>query len=294
MNRLALALSVCIWLSSCEKNIEIKMNSSSPVLVVDAEIESGKEPRVVLTKSFSYYEQLSVQGLMKSYVHNAEVYIQNGSHTQRLKEYSYELFPGVNGFYYGIDTIPSQTPFKGEMNTDYTLKIVAEGKEYLAQTSIPALNLIPDSIYFKHPPLNPDSNKRVMMVKITDPPGLGNYIRYYTKSNTDPFLPGFNSVFSDEVIDGTTVTVQLDPGVDRNKIGRPEPSERFFFKGDTITIKYCNINRSSYLFWNTWEYSQQSIGNPFSQPIKVIGNISNGALGSFCGYAAWQKSYIVD
>ncbi len=33
------------------------------------------------------------------------------------------------------------------------------------------------------------------------------------------------------------------------------------------------------------EYSYQSIGNPFSSPTKVRGNISNGALGYFGGYA---------
>jgi hypothetical protein len=41
------------------------------------------------------------------------------------------------------------------------------------------------------------------------------------------------------------------------------------------------------------EFGYQSIGNTFSSPTKVIGNISNGALGAFCGYAAFYKTIII-
>jgi hypothetical protein len=34
------------------------------------------------------------------------------------------------------------------------------------------------------------------------------------------------------------------------------------------------------------EFAYQSIGNPFASPNKVLGNISNGGLGAFCGYAS--------
>jgi hypothetical protein len=40
------------------------------------------------------------------------------------------------------------------------------------------------------------------------------------------------------------------------------------------------------------EYSYSSIGNPFSSPTKVLGNI-NGALGYFGGYAAQYETIIV-
>ena len=41
------------------------------------------------------------------------------------------------------------------------------------------------------------------------------------------------------------------------------------------------------------EYSYQSIGNPFSSPTKVLGNISNNALGYFGGYAAQYDTIII-
>lgn len=55
----------------------------------------------------------------------------------------------------------------------------------------------------------------------------------------------------------------------------------------------CNIDKASFEFWKTWEFAWQSVGNPFSTPGKVTGNIDNQALGSFCGYAVQYKSLII-
>ena len=41
------------------------------------------------------------------------------------------------------------------------------------------------------------------------------------------------------------------------------------------------------------EFSYQSLGNPFSSPGSVLGNISNDGLGSFCGYAVQYKTLII-
>jgi len=278
-------------LSSCEKNINFVLNESSPSLVVDAQIENGKIPIVVLTKSQSHFAQISPAILANSFVRTAEVYISNGNLTHKLKEYSYSLAPGFSAYYYSIDSSNLSTAFEGQLNTNYTLEIITEGKQYDATTFIPALNIVPDSMYFKKVPLNPDTTKRLLFIRATDPPGLGNYVRYFTQKNSNPFFPGANSVFNDEVIDGTTYDFQLPQGIDKNN--PPTEEENLFTKSDIVTLKFCNINKSTYTFWNTWEFAYQSIGNPFAQPNKVIGNISNGALGAFCGYAAWYKTVIV-
>ncbi len=276
--------------SSCEKNIDFKLDDAEDVLVVDAQIENGQAPIVVLNKSFDYFGQISPQILLSSFVRNAIVTINNGTITHQLKEYTVPLGGGYSYAYYSIDSANLATAFVGQFNKQYTLNIQAEGKSYTSITTIPLLTKFPDSLWFKKAPLNPDTNKRVLMTKTTDPPGLGNYIRYFTKKNRGQFLPGENSVFDDNVIDGTTYEIQVDPGVDRNN--RISADSNFFRRGDTVTVKLCNIDKPTYTFWSTWEFAQQSIGNPFSQPNKVLGNISNGALGAFCGYAAWYKTII--
>jgi len=290
MKRMTLVL-LSAFLFSCEKNINFDLDNAKDVLVVDAEIESGKPPVVFLTRSTSFFSQIDPSILSTLFVRNAEVYMSNGSLTHRMKEYAFPLAPGYTAYYYGIDSASLATSFLGELNTSYSLRILADGMEYTANTTIPAQTEVPDSFYFKPAPLNPDTNKRVMFVRLNDPVGMGNYSRYFTRINSGNFLPGENSVFTDEVIDGTSFEIQLPPGINRND--PPERDENFFRKGDTVTLKFCNIDRATYLFWNTWEFAYQSIGNPFAQPNKVIGNVSNGALGAFCGYAGWYDTVIV-
>jgi Domain of unknown function (DUF4249) len=290
MNKL-IAVVLVLTLFSCEKNIDFELKQTANALVVDAEIENGKAPTVVLTTSFSYYSQVNPQLLAQSFVHNADVFLSNGTITHKLKEYEYPLVPGYSAYFYGIDSTSLSTAFLGELNTTYTLKILSTGKEYNATVKIPTLASIPDSIYFKQAPFIPDTNKKALFIKAHEPLGLGNYYRYFTKINSQPFYPGFNSVFNDQVIDGSTYNVQFPQGIDKND--PPKADSNFFNRGDTLTFKFCNIDKPTYTFWNTWEFAYQSIGNPFSQPNTVQGNISNGALGAFSGYAAWYRTVIV-
>ena len=67
----------------------------------------------------------------------------------------------------------------------------------------------------------------------------------------------------------------------------------FFKRGDTVTLKLCNIDKVTYDFWRTYEFSFQSIGNPFSSPTRILGNISNDALGYFGGYGAQYHTIII-
>lgn len=283
-------LLIVLLFTSCEKNINFNLKQSTPVLVIDAEIESNEYPTVILTKSLDYFGKISPAILAASFVHNADIKISNGTLTHTLKEYSFPLGGGYIGYVYSVDTSNPATIFKGVFGKNYSLTVVSDGITYTSFTTIPLLIKYPDSLWFKKTPFATDTMQRDLMVRTTDPPGLGNYIRYFTKKNSGAFLPGENSVFDDAVIDGTTYSVQVDPGIDRNSTKTNDTT--YFRKGDTVTLKLCNIDKTTYTFWNTWEFAQQSNGNPFSQPNKVIGNISNGALGAFCGYAAWYKTVI--
>jgi hypothetical protein len=277
-------------LVSCEKNIDLQLEDAGEVLVVDATIENDLPPVVILTRSFAFFSYISPAILSDAFVHDAEVYLSNGAVTHKLKEYAFPLAPGYVGYFYSNDTSTPSTVIVGALETDYTLRIISEQKEYTSSVRIPALASVPDSIWLQRAPLNPDTNKRVLYIKATDPPGLGNYARYFTKKNSQPFYPGENSVFDDQVINGTTYSVILPPGVNKND--PPKSDSNFFKRGDTVILKFTNIDRSVYKFWSSWEFARQSIGNPFAQPNKVQGNINNGALGVFSGYAAWYRTVI--
>ena len=282
---------VLLLSTACEKNINFNLKNSEDLLVVDANIENSRPPVVVLTKSLSFYSTVNPALLLNSFVHNAQVTMFNGTFTHKLKEYARPIGAGITVYSYSIDSTNLSTAFLGAFNTSYTLKITSEGKDYTATTTIPPLAKKADSMWWKKASFTKDTNDVVIMVRSTDPPGLGNYIRYFTKKNSGPFLPGENSVFDDQVIDNTTYQAQVDPGVDRNN--RVSFDSNYFKRGDTVTIKLCNIDRATYTFWSSWEFAYQSIGNPFAQPNKVLGNISNGALGAFYGYAVFYKTLVI-
>ena len=287
-------LPVCIaliFLSSCEKSISFKLDNTVPAIVVEASIENGQAPVVILSSSYDYFSAISPEILANSFVHNAVVTLSNGVKTQQLKEYFFNTAANIKVYYYSIDSANLANAFVGTFNTTYSLNIQSNGKTYTATTTIPFLAKTVDSLWWKKAPDNPDSNKVVLVGRATDPPGYGNYVRYYTKVNRDPFFPGLNSVFDDQIIDGKTYSVDVERGVNRNeKIDQENYS--FFNRGDTITLKFANIDKGCYDFWRTMEYSYSSIGNPFSSPTKVLGNISGG-LGYFGGYAAQYKTIIV-
>ncbi len=280
-----------LLLVSCEKNIDLNLHEAEKIVVVDASIENNMAPVVVLTNSFDYYSKIDLQLLAGSFIHDADVSISDGIQTYKLKEHSIDFGAGIQLFYYSVDTTNGASQLTGQFNTSYNLKIISKGKEYTATTTIPELANTADSLWWKPAPFNADTGNVVIMVKATDPPGLGNYIRYFTKKNSDRFLPGENSVYDDQVIDGSTYEIRVDPGIDRNN--KISFDENYFRRGDTVTLKLCNIDRVTYRFWLTMEFAYQSIGNPFASPNKVLGNISNGALGAFSGYAAFYKTITI-
>ena len=286
---LAMIGSFLFW--GCEKDIDIELKEEGPKLVVEATIENGQPPFVVLTSSLNYFDKISPQLLNASFVHGSDVFVSNGTLTHKLKEYTVSIGQGYNLSYYSIDSSNLSTAFVGELNKAYSLKIISSGKEYMATTTIPNITKRIDSIWYKAGPPQLDTNKVIVMVKATDPPGFGDYIRYYTKTNSEQFFPGFNSVFDDLFIDGTTYELQVQAGIDRNTTISDD--DFYFNKGDTVTFKLSNIDKTTFEFWRTMEYSYQSVGNPFSTPIKVTSNISGNALGYFGGYASQYRTLII-
>jgi hypothetical protein len=291
--RFAYLILLVIVFSSCEKAISFKPDNAEPLVVVEATIENGLAPVVVLSKSVNYFSKISPDILAASFIRNAQVEISNGSRTHKLKEYKVDGINGYDLYYYSIDSSNLSTAFVGELAKAYSLKIVVDGKQYTANTTIPPLTKKIDSLWWKKPvSVNLDSNFVRLMAKVTDPPGFGNYVRYFTKRNSEPFWPGLNSSFDDQIVDGTTYEVQIDRGVNRNE-DIDEETYSFFNRGDTVTVKQCNIDKATYDFFRTLEYSYASIGNPFSSPTKVLSNIKGGGLGYFGGYAAQYITLVI-
>jgi hypothetical protein len=281
-----------ILFSSCEKAISFTPNSGEATVVVEATIEDGQPPIVILSKSLDYFSEITPELLAGSFINDAEIEVSNGTLTHRLKEYSVTTPDGFELYYYSIDSANLATAFVGQLAASYTLRINTGGKEYTASTTIPALTKKIDSLWWQKSINNPDTTQVLLMGRASDPPGFGNYIRYFTSVDDEPFYPGLNSVFDDQIVDGKTYSVQVERGVNRNE-EIDFDTYSYFNRGDSVTVKFTNIDKATFDFWRTMEYSYSSIGNPFASPTKVISNIKGGGLGYFGGYATQYISLVI-
>lgn len=274
--------------TSCEKDISIDLPKPDEKLVVEGKIETGQFPYIILTKNSPYYETFYTKDLEKYFVHGATVIvseISNGivTKTDTLSELTLDTLGVKVSAYISLN-------IKGVVGNTYTLNIITDSQNISSTTTIPPSYPL-DSVWVKYDEdkSNPDLVR--LICRYTDPPALGQNARYFTKRNSEPFYPGLNSVYDDAVINGTTFDFPLDRGINRNA----EDSFKdygYFFKGDTVEVKWCNIDRATFNFCRTMEFELGSQGNPFAAPIKIQSNIKGG-LGIWAGYSASFKKIII-
>src|SRR5450755_1011255 len=204
-------------LPACEKDINIKLDPTTTDLVVNASIENGHFPVVALSRSLDYFSKIDPHILSASFIHNASVSVSNGQITGFLTEDSLPSgSPGLEIYFYTFKNGVAGPKFTGSFTTTYFLQIGLDNKTYTATTTIPLPVKTIDSLWWT-PAADPaDSGLVNVKALLTDPPGLGNYTRYYTSVNSGPYYPGLNSVFDDQITDGTTYTVTVLQGVNRN------------------------------------------------------------------------------
>lgn len=291
----ALCFFLLIVFTSCEKDVDFNLGESNPKVVVEGTIEAEGYPLVMLTSSVGFFGQINLKTLSDAFIRNAKVSVSDGEKKIQLIEYEAQ-FDSVKYYYYTIDfTDENALNFKGETGKTYSLEIRHDNEIYQATTTIQAYNPL-DSLWYEEPPINeiPEDNADAVTLyaQYTDPVELGNKVRYFTKRNNEPFLPPYFSVLNDDVVNGTTVRIQLSNGV--NKMDTMDMKNYGFFqKGDTIVVKWSAIDNDVYQFWHTLEFSYGTTGNPFASPVKISGNISNGALGIWAGYTPTYDTLIV-
>jgi hypothetical protein len=294
----ALSVLLCgLLLSSCEKEVDINLKDGERKLVVEGAIESGLPPYVVLTKSLGFLSRIDMSTMEDAFVRGAIVKVSDGSHTVTLREYSVDTgLVGRKFFFYTVDTTdPAAFSFRGEMNKTYRLTISYEGKNYEATTAIPEPKPL-DSLWIEKPSqylLNKMPKARVIYFRYTDPDTFGNYIRYFTRTNSSIFYPGYEgSVLNDEIVNGTSVVSSIVPGRERVQ-PTDYDSVGVVFVGDTVTVKWCGIDRAVYEFWSSYVYASNTTGSPFTTPINLRTNIKGGALGIWAGYGATFSTIVV-
>jgi hypothetical protein len=290
---IGIAVVLISLFSSCEKEVKVKLDDGESRLVVEGGIETGQPPFIALTKSIGYFAKIDLATLQNSFVHGAKVTVSDGNKSVVLREYTIDTAGGNKFSFYTIDLDDPGQWIIGEVEKIYKLTIEYEGKTYEASTKIP--NPTPlDSVITAEAPFKPQSNPDVKLIKIffKEPDTMGNYVRYFTKRNSERFFPGLNSVYSDELINGTYFETTLSAGEDRNSTSGFD-SLGFFHPGDTVILKWCATDKAVYDFYSTFEYALGTLGSPFATPIRVKTNISNNALGIWAGYGSIHDTVVI-
>lgn len=285
---------------SCERIVEFEIPSDEKKVVVEGSIETDGYPVVLLSSTVGFFDTIDISTYANAFLHDAVILVSNGEDTVQLKEYSISA-DGLDFYLYTVDTSDLLAlNFKGEVGKRYELSINYEGQIYTSFTTIPENTMRIDSMWSK-PPVNEDAlahnpNYRTVYAKYFDNPIKGEYVRIFNKINSQPYLAPFFSVSDDEIINGTSVEVLISKG--RSKMNTEkdegEPYPYYYQVGDTLSIKWCAIDRNSFEFYKTLEFSYSAVGNPFATPIVVTTNIAGGALGVWAGYNPIFSSYIVE
>jgi hypothetical protein len=278
---------------SCEKEVSINLGTSPTQIVIQGEIENGRPPFVVITSTISFFSTVDLATLQNSFIHDALVQVTVGSRTVDLREYSIDTGSSNKFFFYTFDTANFGNIIFGQLDSTYHLKITHDGKTFTATTKIPNPKGV-DTMWFDVPRFKssriPDS-ARQLYVNYTDPDTLGNCVRYYSQRGRGRFYP--SAIFNDEVVNGKVVNnIALYAGYDEGPDVKRD-SIRYFYPGDSVTLRWSAIDKSVYAFWNSYQYASNSVGNPFSSPINLVSNIKGGALGIWAGYGSVYRSIVM-
>lgn len=261
MGKVISFIIILMIITSCEKVIEIDLNSEQPQLVVEAIISTDSICIVSLTKTSSYYstdEQV--------YVEDAEVIISDG-------ELSDVLNYSEKGKYKG-------STITGTQDKTYTINISYEGINYEGISYLPPGSIISEvdySISEEQSHLNPFGDRVVSV-----------YCTFEDDVNEDNFyLIRFNDV-DGRLIERyylLTENVSNSGSIDFQN-GHISFTESIFYEGNYLEVQLFSVDEAIYnyflqltdiLFW------KRRITPP--SPYNPLSNISNGAVGFF---AAWS------
>jgi len=289
---------ISIILISCTEEFIPETQEEDQQYVVEGFIEAGESETptyVLLTRSIPFLSTIDLNTFNTIFVNDAKVTVSDGTNTVELEEFCLDDLPPeireaaatalgfdpdsttLNICAY-VDFFNLTNPQEGGV---YDLKIEVNNDVITATTTIP--EVVPlFNLRWDDPPGEPSDTIARLWVTIDDPADDANFYRYFTEENNDGFVTPFSSVVDDKFFDGKEFEFPLtkaeprDGDFDANTFG-------WYFRGDSIRIKWMTIDEAHFEFWNTLEFSRNNSG-PFSSYNRVSSNV-NGALGVWGGYA---------
>lgn len=260
-------------LYSCQEVIEIDLNSSNPVVVIDGEISVGQPAQVNLTYTSDYFTTEE-----QAHIQDAELtLISSNGETEVLMHMG-------DGSYMGSSVL-------GEANTTYELQIDMEGisisgtSTIMADFALIGINQI-ESVVNRPglPGSDPaDSIAYNLELTFTDSETQENIYMMQILQNGE--VGEFGYLFVDDQLYGSNGTVVYNPMMYQ------------FAKGDTAHIRISSLDEEAYEFYNQLSDVAGSSGMrammSSGTPYNPISNMGDEVMGYFAAWAVVDTTIIV-
>jgi hypothetical protein len=269
------ALSLLIFFTSgCEKELELRLPEVPSELVVEGWIENGKSAEVILSHTAPYFTAVDSNSLRTFAETHAKVTLISGPEEEILT-----LKPNQGYF---PPLIYGSVEMTGESGKTYSLEIVLNQDTITAATTVPKPVSL-DSVWFARD--RGMENKGRIWIRLTDNGAEENYYRILCKrkSKDNRYVATNLSAFSDVLYNGRTVEMGFLRGYS-SMIDVEE--DNYFEAGDTVSVKFCTIDKAMFDFWNIYQNKVLASANPLSASNYQLKSNVKGGLGIFTGYGS--------
>lgn len=252
---IVILMAIVMFTSSCEKVIEVDVKDAQSLLVIEGTVTNHIDTQLVkVSRSVLLGDRNTFAGISGATVTITD---ELGSvFTLRERQ------PGIY----------SSRRLRGIPGRKYTLKVLAEGKEYTATSAMPAQVPI-DSTGLSMTTFFEEEIKAVQIL-FQDPPGRKNYYRFLLRVNGTRSRSIF--AFNDDFNDGKSVVRELlDFDLDLET-------------GDIAEIEMQCIDQNIYRYFQGLDQNENR-GGASTTPSNPVSNLKGGALGYFSAHTVQQE-----
>jgi hypothetical protein len=266
-----LFVALNLTLTSCEDVIDLDLRNTEPRIVIEAVVTNLDQPKTVkITKTGDFYEPANYATVSNAFV---EIKDENG-----VSEILTEVQPGV---YYSES-------LGGDLNTTYSITVVAEEQEYHAQShmneplQIDSLTVEKDT----RPARGGGEIQYILHVNFTDNPDKRDYCRIVPYVDNVK-IPGF-IVYDDRLTNGNEIDFRIFI------------SDKYQVRiGSTIRVEMFTLDEPLYLYFKTLNKASAANSGANQRggsvaPANPESNWDNDALGYFGAYSVVADSVVVE
>jgi len=252
-------LLVLLGLPSCQKVINIDLNSASPQLVIEGNVSDQPGPYIVkLTKTVNFSESNVFPPVTGATV----IISDNTGNTETLIEST----PGT----YTTSTL------QGTPGRTYNLTITTGGKTYTASSTM-AYPVNIDTLLYKKSPFGRDGS---WSARFLDPAGIANYYALFMEINN--VMQSDFSTADDNFRDGDSISMRL-----------PVPDNVNLQPGDSVKVILESIDKNVREYFRLLHQLSNQGGFESAPPANPESNITGNALGYFSAHSDRKKILVV-